>query len=240
MSLFVSYIIFKFESVSALRLKLHDDFGEHVPSTTNFNVGYFEGQQHLKVWLVTADDLNSMYLKCSRGGDIVLWCDGKSDSDSSTTLKRKRSNSDSGSTRHDKEDEVESIYKDLKEKHNDKYDTPKLRLWARMIASDLHDNYETPPNVPAFSGSTPKRYQTENMYAAITGAAVAFANALGGQKPSISSHPSPLSPGKSIELRMKNFEQLRYLQQLFDDGILNDKEYAEQKANIISSLHKLS
>ena len=71
-------------------------------------------------------------------------------------------------------------------------------------------------------------------------AAVAFANALGGQKPSISSHPSPLSPGKSIELRMKNFEQLRYLQQLFDDGILNDKEYAEQKANIISSLHKLS
>ena len=49
----------KFESVSALRLKLHDDFGEHVPSTTNFNVGgYFEGQQRLKVWLVTADDLN--------------------------------------------------------------------------------------------------------------------------------------------------------------------------------------
>ena len=49
-----------------------------------------------------------------------------------------------------------------------------------------------------------------------------------------------VSPRKSVELRMKNYEQLRYLQKLFDDRILNTKEYAEQKQSIIDSLRKLS
>ena len=35
---------------------------------------------------------------------------------------------------------------------------------------------------------------------------------------------------------MKNFEQLRYLQQLFDDNILSENEYSEQKQNILSTL----
>ena len=38
-----------------------------------------------------------------------------------------------------------------------------------------------------------------------------------------------VSPSKAAELRMKNFEQLRYLQGLFDDGIITDKELVEQK-----------
>ena len=38
-----------------------------------------------------------------------------------------------------------------------------------------------------------------------------------------------ISPGKMVDLCMKNFEQLRYLQNLFDDGILNEKEFAKQK-----------
>lgn len=48
-----------------------------------------------------------------------------------------------------------------------------------------------------------------------------------------------MSPSKAVELRMKNFEQLRYLQQLFDDKILTEKEYSEQKQNILSMLSKL-
>ena len=48
-----------------------------------------------------------------------------------------------------------------------------------------------------------------------------------------------VSPGKAVELRMKNFEQLRYLQQLFEDGILSDTEYTEQKRSILSFLRKL-
>jgi len=51
---------------------------------------------------------------------------------------------------------------------------------------------------------------------------------------------SGVSPSKVIELRMKNFEQLRYLHQLYDDGILDTKEFTEQKQNILTSLQKLS
>ena len=35
----------------------------------------------------------------------------------------------------EKEDEVDEVYKTLKEKHGSKYDVPKLRLWARMVCT---------------------------------------------------------------------------------------------------------
>ena len=51
--------------------------------------------------------------------------------------------------------------------------------------------------------------------------------------------PSGTSPGRSVELRIKNYEQLRYLQQLYNDGILTAEEYHEQKQLIITSIRKL-
>lgn len=50
---------------------------------------------------------------------------------------------------------------------------------------------------------------------------------------------SPVSPGKSASVRMKNLEQLRYLQQLFKDNILTENEYMEQKASILEALRAL-
>ena len=145
----------------------------------------------------------------------------------------------------EKEDEVDKFYKTLKEKHGSKYDVPILRLWARMMSANLHDDTENPPNIPAFLNATPKKSRKDSFTDAIEGAAVAFANAvskgqqandLSNEKVSIPLVPSAISP---VELRMKNFEQLRYLQNLFEDGVLTDKEYSEQKENILSSLRKL-
>ncbi len=79
----------------------------------------------------------------------------------------------------------------------------------------------------------------------LTGAAVAFAKTISGGKENEAQQatqcPSDvsLSPGKRIEPRMKNFEQLRYLQQIFEDQILDEKEYVEQKGSILMSLRKL-
>ena len=42
-----------------------------------------------------------------------------------------------------------------------------------------------------------------------------------------------VSLGRVVDLRMKNFQQLRYLQQLYEDNILDNEEYVEQKRNII-------
>ena len=57
---------------------------------------------------------------------------------------------------------MDEVYKALKDKHGEKYDTPKLRQWSRMIASNLHD-LEKPPDIPAFSGVTPIRPRKESM-----------------------------------------------------------------------------
>ena len=38
-----------------------------------------------------------------------------------------------------------------------------------------------------------------------------------------------MSPGKKLELRMKNLERLRQLQQLLEDGILSQEEFASKK-----------
>ena len=48
-----------------------------------------------------------------------------------------------------------------------------------------------------------------------------------------------MSPGKTVELRMKNYQQLRFLQQLFEDGILDEKEFTEQKGNILEFLRRI-
>ena len=118
-----------------------------------------------------------------------------------------------------------------------------------MLCSNLHEDMENPPDIPAFSGSVPKKPRKESVTDVLAGAAVAFAKAFSNEKAnqtsesaSVSHSPvtSGVSPSKAIELRMKNFEQLRYLHQLYDDGILDTKEFTEQKQNILTSLQKLS
>ena len=51
---------------------------------------------------------------------------------------------------------------------------------------------------------------------------------------------SPFSPSKKINLRMKNLEQLRQLQQLYKDGILSEDELDAQKKIVLTSLDTLA
>ena len=228
----------KLPSVAALRVQLIGEFKDQVPSTDNFNVGYFDGNQQSKVLLVTENDIDIMYKRFQNGGLVTLWCDGRS----TGTTKRKR---DEGSVgrRQEQEDDVNSFYKTLVDKHKDKYTTPQYRLWARMQVSGLHDDLDKPPNIPSFS-NPPKRQRTNSLSDSLTGAAVAFANTLSGAQSSTVSMSAPgpsvgVSPGKTIELRMKSYQQLRYLQQLYDDGVINEEEFKEQKKNVLGSLRSL-
>ena len=95
----------RFVSVAALRTKLREEFKEQVSSTVDFNVGYCDGSQQARVWLVTPDDLDCMYLRYKKGGPVTLWCDGRS-SEEDYRGKRKR---EGGVGRQEKEEEVESI-----------------------------------------------------------------------------------------------------------------------------------
>lgn len=121
-----------------------------------------------------------------------------------------------------------------------------------MIASGLYKSTDDPPDVPAFHQGDPKQ-KKESWTGPLTGAVEAFARAIGNTLKSqqvveseqvINASDMPIkvgiSPAKAAELRMRNLEQLRYLQGLYDDNILSDKELAEQKCIILDALRKLS
>ena len=150
----------KFTSVGALKTALSDELQSHVSNKSNFNIGYMEGNR--KIWLVNSDDLKSMYEKYKQGGQIVLWCDGRPEDEASSFAlsgKRKRDNERS-TRRQEQEDQVEKAFERLKDKHgDDEFDIPRLRLWSRMICSGLHDDYNVPPKIPAFSIGSSKNHQ---------------------------------------------------------------------------------
>ena len=148
---------------------------------------------------------------------------------------------------------------ELKERHGDKYDIPKLRLWARMVTSGLHDSTDEPLSVPIFNNVTPKRRRNV-ISEAITDAAGAIMKSINSNTPTqieTSSSTTPISssaivqhsgldsnvgvsPSQATELRMKNMEQLRYLQGLYNDNIITEDELLEQKQMILEAICKLS
>ena len=110
----------RFESAVVLRMKLVQEFKDVVPDSLSFSVGYFEGQNHSQIWLVTREDFSTMYGKVPKRGDylVVQW----------SRVSERSAREMKFHQRDRKEDEVDDIYKELKEKHGEKYDTPRLRL----------------------------------------------------------------------------------------------------------------
>ncbi len=115
---------------------------------------------------------------------------------------------------------------------------------------------DKPPDLPVFRSNgekvtltcTPKKIQHEAALSdAVTGAAIAVCQYLNKSSniQSTSKPPHPhaaigVSPGKAVELHMKNFERFCYLQQQYKDGILTTKEFEEQKEKILLSLRKVN
>ena len=53
-----------------------DEFKDHLPDTDDFIIGYYLGKRSCKMWLVTEEDLRSMYENI--GKDVLLWSDARS------------------------------------------------------------------------------------------------------------------------------------------------------------------
>ena len=114
----------KFDSVASLRSALWHEFGDTIPDEGEFNVGYFEGKQHTKKWLISSQDLDAYF-----EGKRNLWCDGKEPDESyeeKTTRKKPRRES----KRSDREDKLEDVFQQLRKKHSSEYSGPQLRLWG--------------------------------------------------------------------------------------------------------------
>lgn len=123
------------------------------------------------------EDFTIVYSKHPKG-EITLWCDGCAEEEDVGKKMRKK---DTGSTkRQEKEADVDDVFTQLKEKHGQKYDIPKLRLWARSICGNLHDDLDTPPDLPPFCKQVPKKARRESLTEALSGAAVTLANVFKG------------------------------------------------------------
>ena len=193
-----------------------------------FDVGYYENRS--KCLLVSTDDLENIYDKFKGKKEILLWCNAEEPSSSDKSSKKRK-----------REGELkDKIYQNLKKKHGEAYSVSQLRLWARMIHCATHDNYDKPPCVPMFSGSESKRPKRDSLSDVVTDGVAALCKALASQQPQPTQSVIGTSPSKSVDLRMKNLQQLHYTQQLFADKILTEEEYIEQKQNILDLLRKLS
>ena len=255
-----------FSSIQNIQEVLSDELDQDVPDEdVKYNIGYFEGRHQTKRWLANKEDLTTMYAKFAPGSEIFLWCDGRETDDDDSRVqgggtKRKSPSEAPVNKRQAREEELDSIFKELKDKHGDAYTVPQLRLWARMIVSGTHDDQDNPPRVPMIIGAPlPKRQKQESISSALVDAATAFAKAISPRPasplnpPSSGSATTPhtptssasathrfgISPGRAADIRMKNLEQLRYMQHLMEDGIISQQEFVEQKHIIMDTLRKL-
>ena len=115
-----------------------------------------------------------------------------------------------------------------------------------MIQNGIHADYDDPPRVPQITGLK-ERPRKESLMDAVTGAAMAVAKVFA---PATSATVAPsenvqavdksvLSPSTCTDLRMRNLEQLKLLQQLFVQDVLTETEYTEQKNIILDTLRNL-
>ena len=244
-----------FDSPRSLKLKLMESFPDDVPDHVSFQVGYFEGKNSTKRWIVEPRDLQSMYSVLEEGQKITLWCEGKGRSspvskndDSEPPPAKKAKQSATGTSKRESfEEEIDKIFTKLKEKHPD-MPAPKLRLWARLIQSGQHD-YENPPNIPLITGTPATTSKLKDSVAeALTSAATAVVKLLqptqSNDSPSTpktqsTGHSTYISPMKLAQLRRGCLEDLKKVKELLEEGVLTEQEYQEEKQQILHCLKNL-
>lgn len=234
----------KFTCPNTLKARLVESFPDDLSDDLNFQVGYYMGKNGAKRWIIEPRDLESMYSAFKKGTEIHLWCEGKQPEHNGSQEPPAPKRSKTSTRRELFEEEVDEIFKKLREKHED-FEGPKLRLWARLLHSGRYDDYDNPPNIPLITGSSSSSKKTKDtMKEALTGAATAVVKMLQSssserqvseRSPSTTSayYASPL---KTAQLRSSCLEDLKKIKELYEDGVLTEKEFMEQKESILNSL----
>ena len=241
----------KFQSVNDLKMKLIDSFPEYIGPSPNFQVGYLEGRGSQKRWIVQMDDLKALYNTFEEGDTIKFWCDGK-EKEEGHKRKNDHDKLEEPKSKKERNDEIEAnIRAQLEEKHNTDYTAPQYSLWAKLIRTGRHDSYNEPPSIPLITGKEKGHvHKRESVSDVIVGAATAFAQALKTPTQTTTSTPltptstttsiqTGLSPNNQANIRRKCLEDLRLLSQLFNDGVLIETEFIEQKESILTCLRNL-
>ena len=168
-----------FLSIKALKLKIIEEMDSLVPSTLDFQVGYFSGKQSKKNWLIDESDLKDMYDANESRKSIFLWCD--SAEEQVKQVKRTKTVSSQIPAAKSRKIEIdEELEERIKAIHGDKYSYSQYRIWARLVQSGMFKDISVVPPIPALQG-TPQPFSNkgqDSLKDVIAGAAVTFVNAM--------------------------------------------------------------
>ena len=239
-----------FKSPEGLKRKLVESFPSELPPSKgiDFQIGFFDPPYNTKRWIIDERDLTVMYASFESGSKINLWCETNADQSPVATrvaekvepaAKKKKSTS-----RDSIEDEIDTIFKKLKEKHPDK-GSPAIRLWARLIQNGRWDNYDSPPPIPLITGDKNGRGKSKkesrtatDVIAGVLVKALQPHSTSPGTKISESS-VAKISPMKTATIRQSCLEDLKRLKDLLEDGVLTKDEFMEEKRQILDTLKGL-
>ena len=139
-SIFETYVLREvgaFNISTPLQLKEHifKQFGDQlVSSRLDFPVGYIKAGS--KVWIRTDADIKDVWSFISKGDTISFWCHGINisedvdDNEESPTRKPKRKKRRKTTYMEEKNERVDGLVSQLREKHGELYNGVQYCLWA--------------------------------------------------------------------------------------------------------------
>ena len=233
---------------------------EVVPPPPDMEMGYFHGSS--KFWINNRLDVNDLWKLVNEGEKVTFWCTGierscdrkralneesQASQPSENTKKAKNSKQDE---RRAKTEEYETK---LKDKHGDKFTSFQFKLWTEMLTSGVHTDLDVPPAASMFGRETKKAKAPQKDSSDLSAAVVDMVSVVSTLSQALStsaqaqlnrphtssSHPVSWSPMKRAELRSMYLKQMTELRQLYDDGILSEEEYEEQRLELVESLRQL-
>ena len=248
------------DSPCKLRKEIFAQCGESVvPKPEKMEVGYF--YQSKKLWLNNRLDMNDVWELIAKGDKVTFWCVGTSEEPEELSKKRAchdRSALESESQKKvkktskqdDKKAQADDYVTQLQEKHGDKYTRFQYKLWAEMLATGVHTEVETPPVASMFSRENKRAKNVTTDSSALTEAVAGMVSVVSTLTQALSPTlqpgtaeksrlPSALSPIKKAELRSVYLKQMAELRQLYDNEVLTDQEYEEQRLEVIQSMRLL-
>ena len=230
-----------------IRTKLSDDI-----TNGDFDVGYVQGTTVVRIR--TSEDLEELWsLLRQPHKNTVLWCDGliaraghkrkhSDDEDDSDTEQQQSRRS--RSKKHDTNvQQVQDTVDQLKAKYGSSYTQMQFRIWAELIVGGMCSIDRSPSNNSMFKGAGAGDEASKNVTQTLKNVITAALSAKDNQESQQStSRPSTSmsSPAKLIENRSKLYKQLSELKNLKGCGVLDDEEYAAEKATIMDLLKQLS
>ena len=234
-----------------IRKKLSDDI-----TSGDFDVGYVQGTTVVRIH--TSEDLEELWsLLRQPHKNTILWCDGliaraghkrkhSDDEDDSDTEQQQSRRS--RSKKHDTNvQQVQDTVDQLKAKYGSSYTQMQFRIWAELIVGGMCSIDRPPCNNSMFkragAGDGASKRNESHVTQALTNVITAALSAKDNQE-SQQSTPRPSTsisnPAKLIENCSKLYKQLSELKNLKGCGVLDDEEYAAEKATIMDLLKQLS